>query len=201
MTVTFENDNDVIVYASEKVIVYVRRTQQMFVAQCVWWLASIIGLEQGLINNIDNIQSQVEVATAIEAPSEDIASCAEADQDTEIIRDLRGVSITPRDIQEAPRSRATSDTVHPDRRAQIHISNDDISSLDIEDSRQENRAKETEKFISLSRKERKAVTKQNYNNLSRTRSRKVKKPITKKQRNYPQSISKDTIIEYLKNRK
>jgi len=62
MTVTFENDNDVIVYALEKVISYARRTQQIFVVQCVWWLASIIGLEQGLVNFIDNIQSRVDVA-------------------------------------------------------------------------------------------------------------------------------------------
>jgi len=61
MTVTFENDNDVIVYALEKVISYARRTQQIFVAQCVWWLASIIGLEQGLANYIDNIQSRIDV--------------------------------------------------------------------------------------------------------------------------------------------
>jgi hypothetical protein len=56
MVVTFENDIDVIVYALEKVISYARRTQQIFVAQCVWWLASIIGLEQGLIAHIDNIE-------------------------------------------------------------------------------------------------------------------------------------------------
>ena len=62
MPITFENDNDVIIYALEKVISYARRTQQIFVAQCVWWLASIIGLEQGLVNYIDNIQSRVNVA-------------------------------------------------------------------------------------------------------------------------------------------
>jgi hypothetical protein len=61
MTITFENDNDVIIYALEKVISYARRTEQIFVAQCVWWLASIIGLEQGLVTYIDNIQSRVNV--------------------------------------------------------------------------------------------------------------------------------------------
>jgi len=55
MTITFENDTDIIVYALEKVISYARRTQQIFVAQCVWWLASIIGLEQGLITYVDNL--------------------------------------------------------------------------------------------------------------------------------------------------
>jgi hypothetical protein len=47
MTITFENDNDVIVYGLEKVIADARRTQQLFVARCVWWLSSIIGLKQG----------------------------------------------------------------------------------------------------------------------------------------------------------
>jgi hypothetical protein len=200
MTITFKNDNDVIVYALEKVKAYARRTQQVFVAQCVWWLASIIGLEQGLINHIDNIQSRVEVATAAEALPEDVP-CPKVDRDTEINRKLRGVSITPRDIQDDPRRRATSDIVHPDRRSQIQVSDDDIISLDIEDSRRENLAKGTEKFIPLSRKESKADTKQYSNNLSRTRSGKVTKPITKKHRKYLESILKDTITEYLKNRK
>jgi len=56
MTITFENDSDVIVYALEKIISYARKSQQIFVAQCVWWLASVIGLELGLIAHIDNIQ-------------------------------------------------------------------------------------------------------------------------------------------------
>jgi hypothetical protein len=61
MTVTFENDNDVIVHALEKVIFHAKRTQQIFVAQCIWWLASIIGLERELINYIDKLQSRVNV--------------------------------------------------------------------------------------------------------------------------------------------
>jgi hypothetical protein len=200
MTITFNNDNNVIVYAFRKVIAYARRTHQIFVAQCVWWLASIIGLERGLINHFDNIQSRAEVATAEEAHSEDIP-CAEVNRDTETIWNLREVSITPRNIQEDPRSRAALDNVHPDRKTQIQSSDDDISSLDIEDPRLEVIAKETEKFISLSRKERKAVTKRNSNNLSNARSGKIVKPATKKQRNYLQSIPKDTITDYLKNMK
>jgi len=87
MTVSFENDNDVIVYAFEKVISYARRTQQIFVAQCVWWLASIIGLEQDLVNYIDNIQSRVNVAVIPE----------------KVPRVGRTVSPIPRDIQEDQR--------------------------------------------------------------------------------------------------
>jgi hypothetical protein len=66
MTITFENDNDVIVYALEKLIAHARRTQQFFVAQCVWWLASIIGLERGLVNYIDNLQHRIIVTTTPE---------------------------------------------------------------------------------------------------------------------------------------
>jgi hypothetical protein len=61
MTITFENDNDVITYAFKKVISHARRTQQTFVAQCVWWIASIIGLQQKLANCIDDIQLRQEV--------------------------------------------------------------------------------------------------------------------------------------------
>jgi hypothetical protein len=61
MTITFESGNDVIIYALEKVISYARKTQQIFVAQCVWWLASIIGLDEGLVNYIDNTQFRIDV--------------------------------------------------------------------------------------------------------------------------------------------
>jgi hypothetical protein len=61
MTITFENDNDVIVYALEKVISYARRTQQIFVAQCVWWLAGIIGLEETLVNHVDKLHGRTAV--------------------------------------------------------------------------------------------------------------------------------------------
>jgi hypothetical protein len=36
MTITFEYESVVIIYALEKVISYARRTEQIFVAQCVW---------------------------------------------------------------------------------------------------------------------------------------------------------------------
>jgi hypothetical protein len=70
MPITFENDNDVIIYALEKVISYARRTQQIIVANCVWWLASIISLELGLINYIDTLTGKEEVRLQAEAPKE-----------------------------------------------------------------------------------------------------------------------------------
>jgi hypothetical protein len=87
MTITFENDNDVIVYALEKVISHAKRTQQIFVAQCVWWIASIIGLEQRLVTYIDNIQSRVNVTIAPER----------------ILGSRKTISPIPRDNQEDQR--------------------------------------------------------------------------------------------------
>jgi len=55
MTITFENDTDVIVYALEKIIAYARDKQYIFLVQSVWWISSIIGLQQGLITYIDNL--------------------------------------------------------------------------------------------------------------------------------------------------
>jgi hypothetical protein len=63
MTITFENDNDVIVYALEKIISFARKSQYIFIAQCVWWLASVIGLDQALIIHIDNLRKREELAT------------------------------------------------------------------------------------------------------------------------------------------
>jgi hypothetical protein len=87
MTITFENDNDVIVYALEKVISYTRRTQQIFVAQCVWWLASIIGLEQGLVNHIDNLQSRINVTIVPEQVPKKEAAVSPVPRDNQ--EDLR----------------------------------------------------------------------------------------------------------------
>jgi hypothetical protein len=87
MTITFENDSDVIIYALEKVISYARRTQQVFVAQCVWWLTSLIDLESGLISHIDTIQSKINITVSPEQAPE--------------VR--RFVSPVPRDKQEDQR--------------------------------------------------------------------------------------------------
>jgi len=58
MPVTFKNDNDIIVYALECVIAHARQTQQIFVAQCMWWQASIFGLERELVFHLDKLQGE-----------------------------------------------------------------------------------------------------------------------------------------------
>jgi len=74
MTITFDNENDVLVFALEKIIAYPRGNQYIFLAQSAWWISSIIGLQQELINHIDNLQDQIHTPH-------------------------REVSTTPRDIQ------------------------------------------------------------------------------------------------------
>jgi len=74
MPITFKHDNDVIIYASERNISHAKRTQQIFVAQCVWWLASIIGLEQGLISHIDKLQGHENTILQEQLPREVLAT-------------------------------------------------------------------------------------------------------------------------------
>jgi len=62
MTISFENKNDVIVYKLEKVISYARNNQYIFVAQCVWWLASVIGLQKGLVIPVNNHKMRSDIA-------------------------------------------------------------------------------------------------------------------------------------------
>jgi len=56
MTINFENENDVIVYALEKIISYAQKNRYIFVAQSVWWIASVIGLSDGLVIHINNLR-------------------------------------------------------------------------------------------------------------------------------------------------
>ena len=72
------------------------RTQQVFIPQCVWWLASVIGLEQGLVIYIDN------VTTRLHNMVQELPRPIINNEDPNQIR--KTVSPTHRDIQEDPRS-------------------------------------------------------------------------------------------------
>jgi hypothetical protein len=155
MTITFENDNDVIVYALEKVISYARRTQQIFVAQCVWWLASIISLETGLINHIDNLQKR-----------EDVLKQARVSEER----------------REAPEEDQSSQQVHPDRVAQISAVRP-VSTVPrdlTEDQRLDRILEEAEEVVQNSLRDREAVRRYRVNPLPTTKTqlkkaRKVKR--------------------------
>jgi hypothetical protein len=89
MTITFKNDNDVIVYALREITFFAMNHQYILAAQTVWWLASIIGLQWGLVTHIDNLRTQ----TAVK---------------------IREVSATLQDIPEESRSDIALDHIHPD---------------------------------------------------------------------------------------
>jgi hypothetical protein len=73
MTITFEDDSDIIIYVLEKIISYRRENQYFFAVNCAWWLASVIGLDIGLRIHIDNLAIRQSIA-------------------------VRSISTTPRDI-------------------------------------------------------------------------------------------------------
>jgi hypothetical protein len=176
MTISFKNDNNIIVYALEKIISHARKTQQIFVAQCMWWLASIIGLEQGLINHIDNLQSQEERTIRQESVIlqnrqttsvlEYLACHMRSDQAPPFLSEQQ-VSPTPRYLQEESR-------IHPDRRNQVGNQDSDISNLDLSTTTIRSPARvdiKNKQFLRESLKERKAFKKpKEIDLLSHTRS-------------------------------
>jgi hypothetical protein len=110
MTITFENDKDVIVYALEKVISYARINQYIFLAQSIWWISSVIGLQEGLIIHIDNLQKREEVLKQAKS-SEERREVPKQDQSYRQIHPDRvaqisvdrSVSTVPRDLTEDQR--------------------------------------------------------------------------------------------------
>jgi len=183
MTITFENENDVIVYELEKIISYARKYQYIFVAQSVWWIALVIGLTEGLATHNDNLRIRKEILDP------NYLSEKEAIE----LQDLSG-----RQIPEV-----SSGYIHPDRINQVDIQNSD--NIEVEDSELEldqatSIIQSANRFINNSRKERKAF-KPKPCVLSRMRSGKIPiKPLTKKQRNRLQALPKDTITSYLNTR-
>jgi len=94
MSITFENDNVVIIYGLENIIAFAERQPYIFAAQCVWWLASIIGLKQEMIVHIDHLlqRKNLEFLT-------DHSGRVHPDGAQQILFD-RAVSLIPRDLME-----------------------------------------------------------------------------------------------------
>jgi hypothetical protein len=83
------------------------------VANCVWWLASILGLEQGLLIPIDNLPTREACAIRndseiIEGHGGDLASGGQLQQvhpeRVSRVPSTQGVSSTPRDLSEDQRA-------------------------------------------------------------------------------------------------
>jgi hypothetical protein len=84
MSLTFENENDVIVYALQKIIEFTRINQYLSVANCVWWIARVTGLDTGLTIHIDYLNSQWRIHHPASQPTRE--------------NFIREISSTPRDI-------------------------------------------------------------------------------------------------------
>jgi hypothetical protein len=135
MTITFENYNDVILYAFENVVAYARKTQQIFVAHCIWWLASVIGLEQELINYIDNIQTRQEVIVVPEKTPEKWTSISPVPRDIqEDTRQERVLKECEEFLQELKKLRARN-TVNTNKRNRVNPLASTKKSLTIEKKR------------------------------------------------------------------
>jgi len=182
MTLTFENDNEVIVYALERIIRYARKHQYIFVAQSIWWIASVISLTEGLVTHIDNLRIQ-EVTKSVGS----------------ILKDQpdRKDCIIPQDVAVCLGNTVALGKVHPDRRNQIN-DNNSAQSSDSGSGRATSIIRETKEFLNKSRKERKKLRRKS-DLLSRTRSGQIpSKALTRKQRKKLQAIPKDTIVPFKK---
>jgi len=101
MTITFESDSDVIIYALEKITSFARENTFLFVANCVWWIAAVVGLDTWLTIYIDNLEARKRISN------------------------YRPVSETPRDIarsvaQEKQPSDHTLDPFRKTRKGRIN---------------------------------------------------------------------------------
>jgi len=143
MTITFENDNDVIVYAFEKMINYASKNRYIFVAQSVWWLASVIGLESWLVTHIDNLRVQLLVP----------------------VTRLSGLSLSNQLLSEG------DNIIHPERKTQISNTQGELQ--DDNDIQFEQRCdkvlNEAKSVLNISKKQRNEVT---IDPMRRTRTRK-----------------------------
>jgi len=185
MTVTFENENDIIVYVLEKIICYARDNHYICVAQSVWWIASIIGLPEGLATHIDNLRLRFDASHLILEDNQ-----------------LSSGKDLPNKLLEHCNTEIQESHIHPDRIFQVgKVSEDpEDDNRQPELDRASDIVQSTKRFLERSRKER-AALKQKACVLSRTRSGKIPvKPLTKKQRNQLQAIPKETLSAYITGR-
>jgi len=85
MPITFENDYDIIVYALEKIISFARNIQYLFVGNCVWWIAGIIGLDDDLRIHIDNLTLWERTIRGVSSTPQDIARNIGLDLDNQAL--------------------------------------------------------------------------------------------------------------------
>jgi hypothetical protein len=106
MTVIFKNNSDVIVYALEKIVSFARENQYLFVANCVWWIAGIIGLDSGLTIHIDNLELRRQLGPReVSTVSRDIARSVSADSESRLLEEetIRIRSSKPQQANKNPK--------------------------------------------------------------------------------------------------
>jgi len=98
-------------------------------AQSVWWLASVIGLQKGLFSHIDNLRERSDIALRKAIPQ-----AKNTINQIDTSQNRKEVSPTPRDIQEYSRTHNESGYIHPDRIPRVHNTIHDISDLQLSSS-------------------------------------------------------------------
>jgi uncharacterized HAD superfamily protein len=66
--ITFGNENNIIVYPLDKIVSLARDHHYIFVVQCIQWIASVIGLHQGLSIHIDNLHERASIINKVTQP-------------------------------------------------------------------------------------------------------------------------------------
>jgi hypothetical protein len=103
MTISFKNDNDIIVYALEKIIAFAKHNQNIFLAQSVWWISSEIGLQVGLVVHIDSIRIRSEIA----APPTIVPNTIDkVSKETELRRQDKVLKESEEDLRDSHRLRS-----------------------------------------------------------------------------------------------
>jgi hypothetical protein len=194
VTITFANDNNIILYPYVLIISYTRDNEYIFLAQTIWWTASIIGLQQGLVMHIDNLRKRSEAMVRGAAPQaqDTINQCDNSQQGEE-------KSATPYNIRGDSRLHNELGHIHPDRISQAQSTIHNISDLQLSNSLIDQSSqiiKQAELIIQKFQKDQKWLT--NWKDpMSRTRSWQIlAKPLFKNQRNYLQSIPQAMISHY-----
>jgi hypothetical protein len=112
MTVTFEDDNSIVIYALEKILWFTRQNQYIFVAQGVWLITPLVAINEGLASHIDSLhhQSHIEVPELLGS-----------------LRDNRGDPIdeSPTSVEEIRHSPEVS-YVHLNRVPKVQATNSDV---------------------------------------------------------------------------
>jgi hypothetical protein len=135
MTIAFKSHKDVIIYALEKIISYARDNQYIFLAQSVWWISSIIALQEGLVIHIDNLKIRNDIGNL------EIRKAPQVHQDLLAVHPSRAAQ-----VQTSDRDYIESDS------ESISTTETDIHNKVIENC---------ETFLEQSKQERKAIGRKN----------------------------------------